>query len=340
MPQSSDLQKFCLRWNDYRSSVTAAFEGLRQDEELLDMTLCCEGKKIKAHRVMLSACSPFFRELLKENPCQHPVFMLRDVSYRDLWSAIEFVYKGEVNVRQADLATFLKTAEMLQLRGLTEEDGKGQLPHTPAGSGSTVSNSARSSAGTARRRAWEKSSDTEQPAESSSRPSKRPRPASDTAGPPPPPPPPPLQSSEIKQESSPPPPPPVYGVEESPASYSAEESDPSLQTILYHSVTPEPREVDLDSDDRTAGSTDSFQFLNTPNVAGGLHASAATRGDVRGPYACETCGRVYVTRNALGKHRKVHLGQTTCHSCYKVFSSKWRLQYHFKTTGCVPPGPE
>ncbi|XP_043192143.1 protein bric-a-brac 1-like [Amphibalanus amphitrite] len=115
MPQSSDLQKFCLRWNDYRSSVTAAFEGLRQDEELLDMTLCCEGKKIKAHRVMLSACSPFFRELLKENPCQHPVFMLRDVSYRDLWSAIEFVYKGEVNVRQADLATFLKTAEMLQL---------------------------------------------------------------------------------------------------------------------------------------------------------------------------------------------------------------------------------
>ena len=62
---SAALQKFCLKWNDYRHSVTEAFEGLRQDEELVDMTLCCEGKKIKAHRMMLSACSPFFRELLK-----------------------------------------------------------------------------------------------------------------------------------------------------------------------------------------------------------------------------------------------------------------------------------
>ncbi|XP_043221342.1 broad-complex core protein isoforms 1/2/3/4/5-like isoform X3 [Amphibalanus amphitrite] len=332
MPQSSDLQKFCLRWNDYRSSVTAAFEGLRQDEELLDMTLCCEGKKIKAHRVMLSACSPFFRELLKENPCQHPVFMLRDVSYRDLWSAIEFVYKGEVNVRQADLATFLKTAEMLQLRGLTEEDGKGQLPHTPAGSGSTVSNSARSSAGTARRRAWEKSSDTEQPAESSSRPSKRPRPASDTAGPPPPPPPPPLQSSEIKQESSPPPPPPVYGVEESPASYSAEESDPSLQTILYHSVTPEPREVDLDSDDRTAGSTDSFQFLNTPNVAGESCSDDET--DVSKPYVCDECGKRFMRYNSREKHKKVHLGETLCLGCGHIYSSKYALAMHQKSQRC------
>ena len=62
---SAEPQKFCLKWNDYRSSVAAAFEGLRQDEELVDITLCCEGKKIKAHRMMLSACSPFFRELLK-----------------------------------------------------------------------------------------------------------------------------------------------------------------------------------------------------------------------------------------------------------------------------------
>ena len=60
----------------------------------------------------------------QENPCQHPVFLLRDVSFSDLWSVIEFVYKGEVNVRQADLASFLKTAEMLQLRGLTEGDAK------------------------------------------------------------------------------------------------------------------------------------------------------------------------------------------------------------------------
>ena len=60
-----DSQKFCLKWNNYQNSVTSVFENLRQDEELVDITLCCEGHKIKAHRMMLSACSPYFRDLLK-----------------------------------------------------------------------------------------------------------------------------------------------------------------------------------------------------------------------------------------------------------------------------------
>ena len=58
-------QKFCLKWNNFQNSVTSVFDNLRQDEELVDITLCCEGKKIKAHRMMLSACSPYFRELFK-----------------------------------------------------------------------------------------------------------------------------------------------------------------------------------------------------------------------------------------------------------------------------------
>ena len=58
-------QKFCLKWNNFQNSVTSVFENLRQDEELVDITLCCEGQKIKAHRMMLSACSPYFRDLLK-----------------------------------------------------------------------------------------------------------------------------------------------------------------------------------------------------------------------------------------------------------------------------------
>jgi len=60
-----DTQHFCLRWNNYQSSITSAFENLRDDEAFVDVTLACEGRSIKAHRVVLSACSPYFRELLK-----------------------------------------------------------------------------------------------------------------------------------------------------------------------------------------------------------------------------------------------------------------------------------
>lgn len=61
----SDTQHFCLRWNNYQSSITSAFENLRDDEDFVDVTLACDGRSLKAHRVVLSACSPYFRELLK-----------------------------------------------------------------------------------------------------------------------------------------------------------------------------------------------------------------------------------------------------------------------------------
>ncbi|XP_037094519.1 longitudinals lacking protein-like, partial [Pollicipes pollicipes] len=123
-----DGQKFCLKWDGFQSSVTSLFDHLRQDEELVDITLCCEGQKVRAHRMMLSACSPYFRDLLRNNPCQQMVFFLKDTSAADLLAIIEFMYKGSVNVAQSQLASFIKTAEMLQIRGLSGDDDKPSPP--------------------------------------------------------------------------------------------------------------------------------------------------------------------------------------------------------------------
>ncbi|XP_035439846.1 broad-complex core protein isoform X1 [Spodoptera frugiperda] len=138
-----DTQHFCLRWNNYQSSITSAFENLRDDEDFVDVTLACDGKSLKAHRVVLSACSPYFRELLKSTPCKHPVIVLQDVAFTDLHALVEFIYHGEVNVHQRSLSSFLKTAEVLRVSGLTHnENAQGPLmqparapsttsPHTP-----------------------------------------------------------------------------------------------------------------------------------------------------------------------------------------------------------------
>nr|BAU79438.1 broad1 isoform A-Z4-2 [Planococcus kraunhiae]BAU79442.1 broad1 isoform B-Z4-2 [Planococcus kraunhiae] len=133
-----DLQHFCLRWNNYQNSITTAFENLRDDEDFIDVTLACDGKTLKAHRLLLSACSPYFRELLKSTPCKHPVIVLQDVVFDDLHALVEFIYHGEVNVHQKNLTSFLKTAEVLKVSGLTQQNSAA-TNKTPASSASPSS---------------------------------------------------------------------------------------------------------------------------------------------------------------------------------------------------------
>lgn len=57
---------------------------------------------------------------MQSNPCQHPVIILREVDVEDLESVLTFIYEGEVNVSQPRLHTFMRLAEALQVKGLTE----------------------------------------------------------------------------------------------------------------------------------------------------------------------------------------------------------------------------
>ncbi|XP_052899051.1 protein bric-a-brac 1-like [Anopheles moucheti] len=113
-------QSLSLRWNDYSSYIAGAFESLRYEEDLVDVTLCCEGRKIRAHKMLLSACSNYFKDVFKENPSQHPIIIFNNVKFTDLHLLIEFMYKGEVNVLQESLPSFLQTANILSIRGLSE----------------------------------------------------------------------------------------------------------------------------------------------------------------------------------------------------------------------------
>lgn len=56
------------------------------------------------------------------NSCKHPIVILKDVNYRDLSAMLHFMYQGEVNIKQEDIASFLKVAETLQIKGLTTEN--------------------------------------------------------------------------------------------------------------------------------------------------------------------------------------------------------------------------
>merc|ERR1712121_596139 len=90
------VDQFCLKWNNYQLSLTSAFKHLLEEEDFVDVTLSAEGQNLKAHKVVLSACSSYFRDLLRGiSLWQHPVLVFRDVSFLELQAILEFVYLGE-----------------------------------------------------------------------------------------------------------------------------------------------------------------------------------------------------------------------------------------------------
>ncbi|XP_023222354.1 longitudinals lacking protein, isoforms H/M/V-like isoform X1 [Centruroides sculpturatus] len=113
-------QQFQLKWNNHQSNMVTVFDQLLSSEALVDVTLACEGLSLKAHKIVLSACSPFFQNLFLENPCTHPIVIMKDMKYAELKAIVDFIYKGEVNVSHYQLNGLLKTAELLNIKGLIE----------------------------------------------------------------------------------------------------------------------------------------------------------------------------------------------------------------------------
>ncbi|XP_049821604.1 broad-complex core protein isoforms 1/2/3/4/5 isoform X2 [Aethina tumida] len=113
-------EQFSLCWNNFHSNLSSGFHSLLKDEDLVDCTLAAEGKYLKAHKTVLSVCSPFFKELFRVNPCKHPIVILPDVNYAALCSLLHFMYQGEVSVSQEEIPTFMRVAETLKVKGLTD----------------------------------------------------------------------------------------------------------------------------------------------------------------------------------------------------------------------------
>ena len=85
-----DQQQFCLRWNDFQTNMVASFKHLRDEKSFCDVTLACDGQSTKAHKMILSACSPYFKALLEENPAKHPIIILKDVPFQVV--KVEYAY--------------------------------------------------------------------------------------------------------------------------------------------------------------------------------------------------------------------------------------------------------
>lgn len=62
---SSSQELFYLKWNNFQKNISTQYNKLRDNLDLIDITFACGGKKLGAHKLVLFACSPYFRDLLK-----------------------------------------------------------------------------------------------------------------------------------------------------------------------------------------------------------------------------------------------------------------------------------
>ncbi|GLH11871.1 LOW QUALITY PROTEIN: Protein roadkill, partial [Gryllus bimaculatus] len=107
-----------LTYDEYLGGIVENFKKLLDNNVLLDCTISVEGQFLKAHKIVLSACSPYFESLFCQVGEQYPTIILPEISYNILKAIIQFIYSGKVSIPRKDLADVLKCAEMLQIMGL------------------------------------------------------------------------------------------------------------------------------------------------------------------------------------------------------------------------------
>ena len=104
--------KFCLKWNDFQTNISKSFSQFRNEDYLHDVTLVSDDhKKLAAHKLVLSACSQYFKEIFKNNQHSHPLLCLDGISSEDLKNIMDYMYNGEVQIYQDNLDRFLVVAQ-------------------------------------------------------------------------------------------------------------------------------------------------------------------------------------------------------------------------------------
>ena len=110
---------FLLKWKSFQENIASSYKALRNGDYFADVTLACEdGRHVEAHKVVLSASSSFFFNILQRNKHSHPLIYMRGISSNQIFSILDYIYKGETSIAQDHIQDFLAIAKELKLIGL------------------------------------------------------------------------------------------------------------------------------------------------------------------------------------------------------------------------------
>ena len=115
------MDKFSLKSKCFESNISKTFRDVRREEDFFDVTLVSDDQEhIAAHKLVLSASSELFKNILKKNTHSNPLIFLSGFNSKDLNYVLDYIYQGEVKLIQDDLDNFLNVAQKLRIEGLIE----------------------------------------------------------------------------------------------------------------------------------------------------------------------------------------------------------------------------
>ena len=116
------MEKYNLTWHTYTDHLKQMLQSLMNDKDSQDVTLVCDDKvKIKAHRIVLKACSPVFKNILENNDRGGQTIYLRGIQHQEMESILQFMYLGEATFYQDRMNEFLSVAKNLEIKELSKD---------------------------------------------------------------------------------------------------------------------------------------------------------------------------------------------------------------------------
>ena len=117
-----DADAMFLQYTNHSTSLSSNLATMLQNHMHCDVVLACkDGLKLSAHKIILSACSKYFRDLLADTEIhQETIIVLRDINRRDMKAILDFLYSGEVKVPKDNLSDFLSASSALQVSELNQ----------------------------------------------------------------------------------------------------------------------------------------------------------------------------------------------------------------------------
>ena len=112
-------EKYNFTRHSYSEYLRDMMKDMMASSDFADVTLVCEDKKqIKAHRNILSACSPVFKDMLKIDKSSSSIIYLRGVTTSKMQPILQFIYLGEAIVYQEQISEFISVANSFEIKDL------------------------------------------------------------------------------------------------------------------------------------------------------------------------------------------------------------------------------